>query len=104
MSVTIYTRNVDEGLGEVSINMSNRNFATLWSALGFEVELMGEMDARKLRSAVNTMPSSLMIRPSTTDGNFIDCGVSHAQVDRYIETFTQLCDEAERMETPVQWA
>jgi len=104
MSVTIYTRNVDNGLGDVSLNVSSRNFATLWSSLGFEVEFDGEMDARILRRAVDAMPSALMARPGTVEGNFIDCGITHEQIDYYIENLRQLCDEAERAETPVQWA
>ena len=107
MSVTIYIKNPNNGGGWVdglSMNVSSRNFGTLWSALGFPVDFSGEMDGRKLSKALDVIDTDLALRQYRTDDNFVDFGISRQQVDRYVIALKRLAIAAEKMELPMAWA
>jgi hypothetical protein len=90
MSVTIFIE-VDS---EIYLQVSNRNFGILWSALGLEVEYMGEMNGLDIRWAVDHIDL----------GYFSDCEVSDMQVSYYLKKLNELWNEAYWKKMPIQWA
>lgn len=104
------------GAGEIrfpvypfSLNVANGNFATLWSALGFDADVdCGSMDGRALAAALRNLDPALLIRADraseTPDGPRVYwAGIVGAQADRYIEILSAIADEAQRREELVIW-
>lgn len=84
------------------INIADGNFHMLWNSLGLDPK--GKpIDGRILLDALKIYDPDLGIRATEEDGNFIHCGTTPAQIARYMETLTEIANEAIRREQPVIW-
>ncbi len=107
MSVSIYV-----GRYEV-INISNRNFSTLFSALGFDVSsadgLVGQVSGEDLEKALEATPPEMVDRQPTHGIGDKGCmwfegGIMPEQVDRYYMFLYQGAKNAQLLNLPVTWA
>lgn len=90
------------------LNVANRNFATLWSALGLDADYCGRMDSRQLQAALRAADAALILRDTVVEtsparATFIDQGISPDQARRYLEALAEIASEAERREEPIVW-
>ena len=89
------------------LNLTNRNFATLWAALGLEHEPVGEIDPRPVAERCRSTPPELLVRASRTEaGNgptLVDCGISYRQAARYLAILNLLANVAARREEKLIW-
>jgi hypothetical protein len=108
MSVTIKVRGTDQW----EMNVCNRNFVTLWSALGLQPEtedgLVGEIDGRVLQERVMSTEPAMVTRETQKDvgeggATFIDMGITEEQVIRYFTGLDLLAGLACRQEDPIIW-
>jgi len=107
MSVTIAVRGLKDG---PELNVANRNFSMIWSALGFEVEWVGSMDGRCLSRAVKNTDMELLLRaghesggPGTGQVHWVERGVDVARASNYLIMLLSICRVAEKAESPVDW-
>jgi len=110
MSVTIQI----SGTTECQMNLTNRNFCTLWIALGLEPEtadgLVGQVDARVVLHRMATTPIGMVvfeswsnIGPEGPELTFFEVGISEDQVRTYFQLLKRLADLAEKREDPILW-
>lgn len=85
------------------LNLSNTNFCTLMNALGFDFDCFGEIDPRRMLKALNRIPSGLVCREASQEGNHLYAGICPEQADRYFRTLTEIASEAERREEKILW-
>jgi len=94
MSVTIAPTNAFSNDAPY-LNVSNRNFATLWNALGLDVgDWVGEIDPLDVMCALRRFDPSLVVRETIEDGCMISCGITPEQVERYRSILTAVCNVA----------
>ncbi len=105
MSVTIRINNDPNPDNE--LNITNRNFATLWAALGLDHQWTGQIDARLVAQRCQSTPPELVMRESRMDNSHCvcvyDCGISYEQASRYLARLGLLARVAARREEPLVW-
>ena len=82
MSVTINNR----------LNLSNRNFSTLWHALGLEFDWSGSIDSAIVLRALDTFDPEMALRSDKCESNWVDYGITREQVDRYVNMLRDFCN------------
>lgn len=96
------------------LNMANANFSTLWNSLGLDFDYCGQIDARIVLRALESMDSDLPLRAAVHDTGvdedgrrvgpeIIKCAIGRLQVVRYVIELSKICEEAERREELVCW-
>lgn len=95
---------IDVHIGNVSINMANGNFATIWSILGIDtMEMDGSVNAGNLMASIMLADAmGVQERPRVQDGNYIVCGLP----EHYIKAvFIEMLDALAEVpnDTEVTW-
>lgn len=94
------------------LNIANGNFSTFANALGLvddeEGMYCGEVYPHKLKILLKELDPALAVRDGSEDygqggARIINCGLTEAQIQRYITELQSICDEAEKREELVVW-
>ena len=86
------------------LNLTNSNFSTFWTALGFPEEYEGEIDSRFIMRAIRCLDIRTVHREDVKDGNYTSFGIGSEQADRYVESLLKICKEAEKRESNIVWS
>lgn len=89
------------------LNVANGNFHMLWSALGLECDYCGSMHPHLIATILRSFDPELLRRADRVEQDngpmVVHCGTTPEQVQRYIETLTEIVNEAERREELIIW-
>lgn len=110
MSVTISTAAAGENL---SLNLANGNFSTLWNALALPLESpddwCGEIDPREVLAAIDSVDPQLIHRADVVEYNddsevrFWSCGIDAERANRYLATLRRIAAHAIKVGQPIYW-
>lgn len=99
-----------EGTGQVrwsyskwQLNMSCRNFGTLWSSLGLSRQSEGTIHPLVLKRVLDSFIPDLAVRSPFMIDNVYDFGISNEQIITYVAKLLMICDEALKREELVCW-
>jgi hypothetical protein len=85
------------------LNMSNRNFSSLWHALGYEFDYSGEIHPFKLYNDLQTLQPQLVTRSPFSSHNIYEYGLDAERVQFYIDKLLSICQEAMKREENLCW-
>jgi len=120
MSISIHIKNRvlnmdDEEDQILDLNISNVNFSTLWSALGFSIQvdiiegvscanLYGEVHPMALHKKLESLNPNLVERAKKESGaNSIDFGIDDQRVQYYIRKLREIVAVAMKKEENIVW-
>jgi hypothetical protein len=82
------------------MNISNRNFKTLWHALGLEFDWCGSIDNVIVLRALDTFDPEMVLRSDNCGPNWVDYGITREQVNRYVSVLRNICNNS----TEIRWS
>lgn len=93
------------------LNVTNTNFAAVWTVLGFVADWAGSLDGRTLATRLATVDAATIAasrEQEIADGpdgpRIVNYGIRPIQAACYLDALRAIAAEAERREEPVVWA
>lgn len=87
-----------------SLNVSNHNFYSLWSSLGFNPVCGGELPASSLFNALKTFKPASITEASYIEGNFHHSGRTIQQTTRYYWELMHIVTHALEHNEAIYWS
>jgi len=91
---------------ELALNLSNANFTRLWNDLGLPSSEDGQIDSRVLRSRLGNPEYSVrndVDNRRAGEARELIGGIRPDQEERYHSKLMEICVEAERRESLIDW-
>lgn len=85
------------------LELSETEFATLWSTLGLPAQWCGEMYPHKVLQRLEALEPASLKRTKEKDGGWSRFGIKHSDISGHLRTLKNICELAGQEETMIYW-